>query len=181
MRILHLTKQMSILLLFSLFIVSQPAHAQRHKRKHKKADEETKAWRYEIEPVGVGTEGSYIIKVWSYSKSVRVAIEQSKKNAVHGIIFKGFSNKGRIPGQKPLAHDPNLENEKADFFNNFFKQGGDYLKFVTLVNNGSIGPGDRIYLGKREFKIGVVVTVKVSALRQYLESQGIIKSLSSGF
>ena len=55
-------------------------------QKNNKANKDTEAWRYEIESVQTGTQGSYLIKVWSYSKKPDVAIEQAKKNAVHGII-----------------------------------------------------------------------------------------------
>jgi len=67
-----------------------------------KADKETAIWRYELEPAGTGIQGSYQIKVWSYSKKAETAIEQAKKNAVHGIIFgssEGFvlqTNEGCI-------------------------------------------------------------------------------------
>jgi len=54
------------------------------------------------------------------------------------------------------------------------------LKFVTLVNNGAIASEDRIKIGK-EYKIGVIVSVNVAALRKDLEDAGIIKSLSNGF
>jgi len=47
----------------------------------KKADKDTQEWRYEIEVVQTGTQGTYLIKVWSYSKKPDVAIEQAKKNA----------------------------------------------------------------------------------------------------
>lgn len=146
----------------------------------KTADKETTEWRYEIEAVGTGTQGTYQIKVWSYSKKAETAIEQAKKNAVHGILFKGFPTKDRVAGQKALAQNPNLEQEKNDFFKDFFQDGGKYLKFVTLVNNGAIAPGDRIKIGK-EYKIGVVVSVNVAALRKDLEDAGIIKGLGSGF
>ena len=39
----------------------------------------------------------------------------------------------------------------------------------------------RIKISKKEYKIGVVVSVSVASLRKDLESAGIIKSLSSGF
>ncbi len=146
----------------------------------KKADKETAIWRYELEPAGTGIQGSYQIKVWSYSKKVETAIEQAKKNAVHGIIFKGFPNKERLSGQKALAQNPNLEEVKSEFFKEFFQDGGKYLKFVTLVNNGAIASEDRIKIGK-EYKIGVIVSVNVAALRKDLEDAGIIKSLSNGF
>lgn len=138
-------------------------------------------WRYEIEAVGTGVEGSYQIKVWNYAKDTETAVELAKKNAVHGIIFKGFPNNGRIQGQKALARDPNLEEEKKDFFTAFFSQDGKYQKFVTLVDNGNIGPGDRIKLNKKEYKIGVIVNVNVAGLRKDLEAAGVIKSLSFGF
>jgi len=146
----------------------------------KKADKETAIWRYELEPAGTGIQGSYQIKVWSYSKKAETAIEQAKKNAVHYIIFKGFPSKERLSGQKALAQNPNLEEVKSEFFKEFFQDGGKYLKFVTLVNNGAIASEDRIKIGK-EYKIGVIVSVNVAALRKDLEDAGIIKSLSNGF
>ncbi len=146
----------------------------------KKADKETAQWRYEIEAAGVGTQGTYQIKVWSYSKDANTAIEQAKKNAVHGIIFRGFPAKDRVPAQKPLAQSPNLEQEKEGFFKDFFATGGKYLKFVSLSNNGNIAPEDRIKIGK-EYKIGVVISVNQALLRKDLEDAGIIKGLSNGF
>lgn len=146
----------------------------------KKADKDTEAWRYEIEAVKVGVQGTYLIKVWSYSKKPDVAIEQAKKNAVHGIIFKGFAGKSGVPGQSPLTTNVNLEEEKAEFFKPFFSDGGKYMKFVSLSTDGAVGAEDRLKIGK-EYKVGVVVSVNVSALRKDLEDAGIIKGLSSGF
>ena len=45
----------------------------------KKAEKDTKEWRYEIEGVQQGVSGTYLIKVWSYSKKRDVALEQAKK------------------------------------------------------------------------------------------------------
>jgi hypothetical protein len=151
-------------------------------QKQKKADAQTSKFRYEIEAFATGIQGSYQVKVWSYAKDANIAIEQAKKNAVHGIIFKGFPNKERIKGQKALAGNHiNLESEKADFFKDFFAEGGKYLKYITLANNGAIMPGDRIKISKKEYKIGVIVNVNVADLRKDLEQAGIIKSLSYGF
>ena len=146
----------------------------------KKANKDTETWRYEIESVQTGTQGTYLIKVWSYSTNPEIAIEQSKKNAVHGIIFRGFTGTQTVPGQKPLTDNVNLEVEKADFFKPFFADGGKYMKFVSLSNDGAVAAEDRMKLGK-EYKIGVIVSVNVSILRKDLENAGIIKSLNSGF
>ena len=146
----------------------------------KKANKDTEAWRYEIEVVQTGTQGTYLIKVWSYSKKPDVAIEQAKKNAVHGIIFKGFTGTSSVPGQKALTSNVNLEEEKADFFKPFFADGGKYMKFVSTSNDGAVAAEDRMKIGK-EYKVGVIVSVNVSALRKDLEAAGIIKSLGAGF
>ncbi|OFY22565.1 MAG: hypothetical protein A2W98_09415 [Bacteroidetes bacterium GWF2_33_38] len=145
----------------------------------KKADKDTEAWRYEVECVSTGAAGTYLIKVWSYSKKPNVAIEQAKKNAVHGIIFKGFSGAGAGCTQKPLANSPALEEEKADFFTEFFTDGGKYMKFVSVTNDGAIQAGDVVKIGK-EYKVGVVVSVLKDNLRKDLESAGIIKGLDGG-
>jgi hypothetical protein len=174
-------KKINIVVAFVLFLIVPYVSIAQSKKNRKDADKETAAWRYEIEAVGTGVQGSYQVKVWSYSKKPQVAMEQAKKNAVHGIVFKGFPSNGRVQGQKALVQNPNLEKEQTKFFEDFFETGQKYLKFVTLANNGAIGPGDRIKISKKEYKIGVVVSVNVAALRKDLEASGIVKGLGSGF
>lgn len=166
---------MSLLLLMTTFgVIGQS-------RKQDKADKATKEWRYEIECAGIGNDGTYLVKVWSYSKKPSIAVTQAKKNAVHGIIFKGFSAGGRgCVAQKPLATNPNIEMEKADFFDPFFEEGGKYMKFVTESSAGMVGAEDRLKVGK-EYKVGVIVSVSKDLLRQDLEAAGIIRGLTSGF
>jgi hypothetical protein len=147
----------------------------------KKADKDTEGWRYEIEAVKEGTMNSYLIKVWSYSNYPEVAIEQAKKNAVHGIIFRGISGAGGVQSKPPLTSDTNLEQEQAGFFDSFFSEGGKYMKFVNLTNDGSVAAGDRLKIDKNTYKIGGLVSVNVGALRKDLEEAGIVRKLTSGF
>lgn len=168
-------KRLSILLFICAIFSFGTISAQKGQ---KKADNETNEWRYEVEVVGVGKQGTSQVKVWTYSKNPETATNQAQKNAVHAIIFKGFPGTG---GQQALARNPNIEQEKQEFFKEFFKDGGTFQKYVFLANNGVIGPGDRISMGKKEYKIGVVVSVNVAGLRKNLEQAGIIKGLSSGF
>ena len=166
-------------ILFTTLIIlfSGPSFAQR-----RKADKDTKNWRYELEGVQQGVSGTYLIKVWQYSKKPKIAIEQAKKNAVHGIVFKGYSaaKDGRLSGQPALTNNPNLDQEKKEFFDDFFSDNGKYMKYVNLAGDGAVAAGDRIKVGK-EYKIGVIVSVRTQALRKDLESAGIIKSLMDGF
>jgi len=66
-------------------MITLPANAQ--KRKKGKADTETVEWRYEMESVGVGSQGSAQLKVWSYSKFPETAKEQSKKTPSTVFVF----------------------------------------------------------------------------------------------
>ena len=146
----------------------------------KKADNDTETWRYEIEAVGEGKEGTYLVKVWSYSKKADVSIEQAKKNAVHGVIFQGVIGNNRVSNQPPIAADPSAQTQYADYFNAFFKDKGQYMKYVSVSNDGAIAPGDRLKVNK-EYKIGVVVSVRKDLLKKDLEAAGVVKRLDAGF
>ena len=122
-------------------------------------------FKYEVVSAGVGSEGSELIKVFSYAKNQKKAIEIGKANAVHAVLFKG------IPGMVKMQEKAN--NEK--FFDNFFKTG-QYLQFVTVSNDGTIDPEDMLRVGG-EYKIGIIYSVSKDNLRKYLIDNGIIKSL----
>ena len=175
----YLNKFTITLILFLCF--SSVVFAQ--SRQQKKADQATNEWRYEIECAGIGAQGTYLVKVWSYSKKPKVAIEQAKKNAIHGIIFKGFvgnSSKG-CRTQKPLSRNGTLQDENRSFFNSFFENGGKYQKFVNLSTDGAVRAGDIMKVKKGLYKVGIIVSVQKDELRKDLENAGVIKSLSSGF
>ena len=94
--------------------------------------------------------------------------------------FKGFTGIQGVPGQRPLTNNPNLEVEQAEFFKNFFADGGKYMKFVNITNDGAVAAEDRIKMDK-QYKIGVVVSVNVAGLRKDLEDAGMVRGLNSGF
>ncbi len=148
----------------------------------RKADKDTKNWRYEVEAIAEGKDGTYLIKVWSYNKKDIIAIEQAKKNAVHAIIFQGFTGRGNITGQPPLVTDPSVQSSKSDFFDSFFQDNNQngYMKYVSLSNDGSISPEDILKVGK-EYKIGVIVSIRKDLLKKDLQTAGIIKSLGNLF
>ena len=151
----------------------------------KVADKQTLTWQYEIEPTtGQAVQGSILVKVWSYSKDKNVATGQAGKNAVHGVLFKGVSalnnEYARVPAQKAIVTDVNAESTYESYFNDFFKDGGKYMKYVNFVNNGIPAPGDIIKVGK-EYKIGVRVSVAKDALRKEMEAAGVVKALGAGF
>jgi hypothetical protein len=132
-------------------------------------------WSYELESAGVGVDGTYAIKVWSFSRKPQISPEIPKMNAVHGVIFKGIPAGQGAVAQPPLA-PREVETSQATFFDNFFT--GDYAGYINQVAQGST---QVVKTGKNEFKIGIVLSVAKERLRKYLEESGIIKGLSSGF
>ena len=88
------------------------------KAEKRKADTETVEWRYELEMMNVGSAGSKQIKVWSYSKFPETAQEQAKKNAIHGVCFRGVGGGGRTAGLDPLV-SASAEKEYEAFSRNF--------------------------------------------------------------
>ena len=170
-----ITKAGLLTLVFVAFALTSNAQI----NKKRKAQKDTEAWRYEIECVGIGKPGTKVIKVYSYSKKAKIAINQAKKNAVHGIIFQGYAGGGSgCTSQKPLCSDPSIEQQKEEFFTNFFNiNGGKYMKFVS--HSGDATP--QVSKVGKEYKIGVTVTVMSDNLRKDLEAAGIVRGLSSGF
>ena len=117
------------------------------------------------------------MKVFTYAKTRKIALEEAKKSAVHGILFKGFIGNGKCASQKPLVKNPTAETENRDFFNVFFQDGGKFEKYVTLSTDGNIDPNDIVKVGK-EYKLGMIVTIAKDALRKDLEAAGIIKNIA---
>lgn len=140
----------------------------------KKANKATEQWRYEVQELNKPSkQGTVTFKIWSYSKKENIAVNQASKNAIHAILFKGYGS--HAPMVSPAAAE-----EHDAFFDEFFKEGGGYRRFVQCTNNGAPLPGDRVKVGK-EWKIGIVVVVSDTQLRKYLEQEGIINKLGSMF
>lgn len=137
----------------------------------------TPTYGYEMTCLGVGSEGSNLLKVYSYGKNYDKAVKQAKHDAVHGILFKGIVGSNGCANQ-PAMVKPQEQVANQAFFDEFFKKG-EYLRFVNISNDGSIGATDRLKVGSM-YKIGVTVSVQKDALRKYLEQAGVIKPLSVG-
>ena len=129
--------------------------------RQKKANKDTNQFRYEIECAGNAIQGTYLVKVWSYSKTASIAENQCRKNAVHGVIFKGYGG---------------VETQFEEYFKSFFSDGGEFQKYASIMS----GTTETVKVGK-EYKVGCVVSVRKDDLRRALEAAGIIRGLSTGF
>ena len=144
--------------------------------RQKQADKDTDNFRYEIECAGNAIQGTYLVKVWTYSKKASVAENQCRKNAVHGVIFKGYGGGQGCVSQRPMVANPGAETQYKEYFDSFFANGGEFQKYASIMG----GTTETVKVG-REYKVGVVVSVRKDDLRKALEAAGIIRGLNSGF
>ncbi len=131
---------------------------------------------YDVETMGVGNDGTYLIKVTDYFRTTdeTVYLDGLKKDAVHCVIYSGIPAGNGSINQPPLMNkDTKIEgNEQA--LNEFFEQK-QYLQFINSVVNSS--KTITKLQGSKDYKISVVISVNKDQLRKYLIDNDIIKSL----
>lgn len=128
---------------------------------------------YDITGAGSGTEGTLLVKVYVYSKSV--TDNDLKRAAVHGVVFRGCV--GNESGARQPAMAPaTAEVDHKAYFEDFFADDGQCLNFATVV----AGSYDRVKTQKG-YKSGAIIQVNKTSLRKTLEKAGVVRSLSSGF
>lgn len=162
-----------LLLIFALASICMVAEA--GNRKRNKANADTEQFRYDLEYVKSAGAGVVSVKVWSYSRRASLAYEQSRKNAVHGVLFKGYSGAGAT--HRPMVKDISVLYDNEEFFKSFFADGGEYQRYVV---SSSTQAEELMKVGK-DYKALSTVQVNVQALRKRLEEANIITSLSHGF
>ncbi len=125
------------------------------------------------EPICIGIErdGSQTLRVWGKGSNVADAIEQAKKNAVYEVLFRGIRGTGECE-RCPLVPEVNARERYANYFNPFFKDGGEYQKFVTEEVAGKTSCLEA--KGSSIISYGVIVTVDREGLRQQLERDGVL-------
>ncbi len=132
--------------------------------------------QYEVETLGVGTDGTYLIKVTDYFRTPdeRVYLDGLKRDAVHCVIYQGIpAGNGSMKQPALLTNDTRVEgNEQA--LNDFFEQKL-YLNYINSVVNSS--KSITKIKGSKDYKIGVGISVNKDELRKYLIKNNIIKPL----
>jgi hypothetical protein len=134
-------------------------------------------YNYELLCNGVGVNGVYLVKCYSYGSTFEVARKKVKRDAVHGVLFKGVSANSTKGCRKQDPICSVSYEEKQEWFNNFF-DGGDYKQYVTLSNDGNVSASDRIKI-KRGYKVGFTVAVKSDLLRKRMEKEGLANKMNS--
>ena len=156
--------KMILLAIFSLFVFACTTVS---------AKDEIASFNYELTRDGspISRDANFVIfTVYSYTKKSKITSDVGKRNAIHGILFKGLPRTQYQGSQPALLKDGSYE-KYAEYLDKFFASG-DYLQFIEETNKGF---QDVIKVSGREYKVGISVKVNVKALKQKLEKDGIIK------
>ena len=132
---------------------------------------------YDVVTMGVGVDGTYLIKVTDYFRTTdeRVYLDGLKKDAVHCVIYRGIpAGNGSIKQPALLNKDTRLDGSD-EALNNFFEQKL-YNDFINSIVNSSKTVVKQ--KGSKDYKISVTLSVNKDELRKYLIDNNIIKPLN---
>jgi hypothetical protein len=134
-------------------------------------------YNYKTECLGVELDGTQTLKAWGHGRYRKDAADQAKKNAVRDVIFKGILDGSNECKEKPLLLEVNAEKKYESYFTNFFKDGGEYKKFVSLKDEKIHRHIDRKkdFRNKDQSTYSVVVRVLRKDLEQKLIDDNILK------
>lgn len=135
---------------------------------------QSEMFKYDIEYIKTAGDGVSSVKVWSYGKNRKDVMERCTRDAVHGVLFKGYTGQGSY--QSPLVRGASGYADNQQFFDEFFRKG-DYSRYASSILDGS----QNVVKIQGGCKVSAIVSVNVRLLRQHLEEAGIIRGLSTGF
>lgn len=129
---------------------------------------------YDIAGCGQGKNGAYLVKVTSVLKDVKTAKDVLRRNAVHGVLFRGFMNDtDGGTNQKPLISDPNTEHTKAEFFKAFWNEKS-YERYAQMTASSLTS-----MKVKKGYEVSAIFLVDKESLQHYLEESGVIQGFSN--
>jgi hypothetical protein len=123
--------------------------------------------------MGSELDGSITVKSWGKGRNRFDAIEQAKKEAINSVLFKGIINGQKDCDAKPILNAPNLREIKSEYFNIFFKDGGEYLKYVSNKDE-SFRKKNRFKGRDGEVMFGFILRIMRSELKTKMIKDGII-------
>jgi len=133
-------------------------------------------YTYKTECLGVEGDGTQTVKAWGKGRNNFDAYAQARKNAVSDVIFKGISDGTAECEMRPLVPEVNARQKYEDYFNNFFKDGGEYRKYVSMKDEQLEHRIDREKTeGIGTVTLSAVIVVKRPQLKAKLIADGILQ------
>jgi hypothetical protein len=133
-------------------------------------------YNFKLECMGSELDGSITVKAWGNGRNSSDAIEQAKKNAVYDVLFRGVTEGQGSCSRIPLVPAGNARIAHEIYFNNFFRDGGEFLKYVNLQDERYSDKWNRDRRGARQsVTYGIVLRILRADLKMKLINDGILK------
>jgi hypothetical protein len=130
-------------------------------------------YTHEIECLGAELDGSITVKAWGKGKNRADALEQARKDAINEVLFTGIRNGKPECDARPILNAPNIRENKSEYFNNFFRDDGDYKKFVSSKDE-SFGKKEKVKGRDGDVMYGFIVRLLKSDLKKQMIKDGIL-------
>ena len=156
-------KVITILILFSSILT----YSQKSQKKN------AGNYAYEVECMGIEMDGSVTVKAFGKGRNRADAVEQAKKEAINTILFKGLKNGRSECGIVPLLNEPNIREKKEEYFNLFFKDNGEYQKYVSNADE-SLFKKEKLKARDGDVVFGFIIRVQKSELKSKLITDNIL-------
>ena len=122
-------------------------------------------------------DGYVTLKIWDTKKGAKYSSEQSRKDAIHAILYSGIAGSKGCATQSPMLNKIEEQENFKSIGKSFFADKGKWTLFTRSSETETTLPEN---LGIKNWKV-YQVSVSKNELRKYLEEQKIIKSLNNGF
>ncbi len=134
------------------------------------------AFAQSYEPVCIGREqdGTLTLRVWGEGRNRSDAKEQARKNAVYEVLFNGVLKGNDGYNMRPIVAEVNARERYRDYFDIFFMDGGEYLKYVSLADK-RFGSTKKIK-GTNQVRYCMTIRVLIPELRTRMKEDGILKN-----
>lgn len=123
------------------------------------------------ECLGKQADGTQLLKVWAKGINRTDAVREAKKKAIEEVLFKGISAGDSECSSYPVVDTPNARQKYEVYFNKFFKDSGNFKKYVEEVDkdlrNSFQGVGTQTW--------GIVVQIDRNALKKRMQKDKIIE------
>lgn len=132
---------------------------------------------YKTQCVTVQNDGYITIKIWNTSCGRKYSDISARKDAIHAILYSGFSESNGCQTQHPILNSKEIIEKFKKIEQEFFSKNG---KWNIYIRSSSIDQALPITLKQYNLKV-YEVSISKNELRKYLEELKIIKSLNNGF
>lgn len=124
-----------------------------------------------VECVSQDPSGVQLLKVWGKGMNVDEAVENARKSAVEAVLFSYITRGTGKFNSIPIIDNGTIRGAHSQYFNKFFKNGGEYKKFAKKekVNKDNVLEGGNMVV------VETLLLVDRPALKAKMKKDNIIE------